>query len=281
MDYKVSTQTFIVYTNIGDVDLKYVYNTTNVDEDIIGIKYITNVKGFYFSPSSLVTSSNVATTTRNLRCLTLRILAANTEPRMRKKNEPKTICVKIFKNGTIQLTGCKIESHVYTCLSITFKVLKINCVEFYLQSVMFNISFNISYCQIDKEKLSQYLYEKEKINVPSLINDSIGLKFKIPYNFPIYIQKYKWTPGNKFFLIESISYKDFFATDLKKLRRTFNTSVTVFINGKIAMSGINKDVIEYSINWIKSVLETAKNDIVIKPKIIKTFRRGEITPHVV
>lgn len=259
--YKVSTQTLIAYTDIGFIDLKNIYDTTNVSDEIIGIKYLADTKGIY------VVSKNISI--KHLRCLTLRIIVTNEPVKRSGRKGPKIVCVKIFKNGTVQLTGCRSDSHVYVCLSKTFSVLGISNVRFHLQSVMFNVSYQLDR-KINKEETLKFLHEKEKINVPPLTNDSIGLKFKIPYNFPLNISKYEWTEENNFRFLNFVSYKDFFSRDSKKMRKIFGSSVTLFANGKITLSAPDKTVVEYGINWLRDVLNKV-NDL--PSSKIKTFKR--------
>lgn len=263
--YKVSTQTFIVYTNIGAIELESVFDGLDVSSEIVGIKYGSHIKGSFHSTGASV---------KNLRCLTLRVpVIDEQEPskRSRRKVGPKTVCVKIFRNGTVQLTGCKSETHARVCLTTTFAVLNVTKAVFHLQSVMLNVAYQLNQT-INKEKFARFLYAHESVNVPPLTNDSIGLKIKIPYPNPVLIDTYEFSHG-EFSVKEPIAYNVFFATNCKKLNRSFGTSVTVFVNGKVAMSGINKTVVEYTIDWLKNALERAKNDIVDQPKEIKTFRR--------
>jgi len=136
---------------------------------------------------------------------------------------------------------------------------------------MYNITFELNQ-NINKEKLAKFLYEQEYINVPSLINDSVGLKIKIPYKHPVSIRTIEFA-NKRFTDKDPIYYNTFFASNCKKLARSFGTSVTIFPNGKVAMSGVDKTVVEWTIAWLQNVLEKAKDQVIYPPKLVKTFKR--------
>ena len=267
--YKVSTQTFIAYTDIGELNLPLLYNSIKLSYDVLGVKYKAQTKGIY-KPIGQETC-------KNLRCLTLRVRVVDeVEPskRSRKKVGPKIICVKIFRNGTMQLTGCKAEQHVFTCLKVVFESLSCDRVLFHLQSVMFNVAYQLDHT-IDREKLIVYLAEVERINVPPLTSDSVGLKLKLPYNRDVYISLHEWKNG-EVRLKEMVPYKIYFAGCVKKLKRQFDTSITIFANGKVTLSGVDVSAIDYTVAWLNEFMRKAKSVVTETKREIKTFRRPQI-----
>ena len=81
------------------------------------------------------------------------------------KNEKK-VNLELFRNGVIQLKGCKSFSHCKIGLSLFWDIIKnINCcskfeyLEAYLVSVMRNVNFNLGFL-VDREKLEKPVIAK-------------------------------------------------------------------------------------------------------------------------
>lgn len=251
--YTISTQTFIVYTDIGKLNLESRFDAITPTKEVIGIKLGALLKGEFNRPQTIPSTKNF------LKCITLNI---RVDPK-------KTISCKLFSNGTIQLTGCKDESHAHFCIDKIFSILHIDTGVFHLQSVMLNVTFNLGK-EIDKYKLAQHLYETSRINIPPVV--STGLKFKAPIIHEVAIPSFKWENGSQCYLGD-VDYKTFFASCSKKTHRIFTTSVTVYETGKVSLSAVDKNAIAQTIAWLESITSTSWDIIGVKHREKKTFYR--------
>lgn len=243
MDYKISTQTFIIYTDLGELDLITIYDSTEINSVIEGIKSRGQSKGVY--------SNIVNKCTKNyLKCLTVSVALKN-----------KVVSCKVFSTGTIQLTGCKDKENVVECVGLLISNLfKVDSVVCKFQSVMMNVTCTINY-KIHKYKLCEYLTRIEKIKLPPLLIDSVGLKIRLPYKYPITIPIYKWQDGTLQFQYNEPCNKNTI------------TTISLFQNGKITISGIDHVVVDDAINWIVKITTDAKECFIDEYAEPKTFKR--------
>lgn len=260
-DYKVSTQTFVVYGNYGmdDFDLEKAFERTDVDEHIVGAKYGLKRTG----------DLDIDTKKKKhyLNCLTLSVYSVD-----------KRISAKIFRNGSVQVTGCKIMEHVLTCINAIYKVLGFERVDnVYLLSVMMNANFDMGY-SINREKLGHYLINNYHMNIPPLMTGYMGVKITLPvydrmYEAEMTIPSFFWSRQDGFRYLRDVPYCEYFAADPLKLSKQFRACIGIFQNGKILISSVNKNAIDFAHDWVKRLFAEARDLIEIKPKIVKTFKR--------
>lgn len=263
---KVSTQTFIVRSNILNVNLVQLFNLTNFDKVIIGVKYKNEEKGGIKTESKK--NKNF------LNCVTLSIMC------------DKKINVKIFNNGVFQLTGCKEIKHVKTSLEIIYKLFQMHqCFTFqsddkdlkiYIISAMRNVDFDLGF-KVDRKLLGIYIDENTEYNVPPLTTGYMGVKIKIPLKniHDLEILKISYPEKEE----TSITYKHYFENiepSLKKLYKKSFISISVFQNGKVLMSGID---FQYQIpiyHWFIDLINEIKPKVCIPTIEKKSFKHLKV-----
>jgi hypothetical protein len=109
--------------------------------------------------------------------------------------------------------------------------------------------------------LCEYLTRVEKIKLPPLLIDSVGLKIRIPYTNPIIIPIYEWTD------CRMTHIKD------ERVNKNTKTTISLFQNGKITISGIDHIVVEDAINWLVKVISNSKECFIDEHTLPKTFIR--------
>lgn len=256
--YCVSTQTFVVYGKYksGDFDLAKAFNDVNMDQSVMGCKYGCSMKGA-MAPFT-VEAKNY------LKCMTLSIGAVD-----------KKMSVKIFKNGTIQVTGCKSIDHVLHCIKCVYNMLEFDSVESVeVMSVMMNANFDCGF-KINREKLGQFLIETRGMNIPPLTAGYMGIKVTIPIfaSDEMAITRYSWTKDHGFREIDLIMYSDYFLTDAKKRDKKFKASIGIFQNGKILVSSVDKNAVDIAYKWVSELFVESRSAIEITRKPIKTLVR--------
>jgi len=277
-----STQTYVIYSKgIGTVNLSNLYKNIKIGTCIFGGE---------------ITAVNFCTTSKSanyLKCLTIAFKipqdssTKKSSPQVnsldckrgrkttRVKIDGKTLSIKIFKNGSTQVTGCKSIEHAKLSINTVYFLLDIEKVdELSLVSVMINVNFSIGF-KINKEKLAEYFTENN-INVPPLTS-GMGVKIRVPLLIntdELLIPRLSWTKINGFIEMNPIPYLSLFSEDVKKKNKKFTACIGVFHNGKVLMSCINDQAIAVMSDWIKSMLHEARNTIEIKNKVIKTFVRN-------
>ena len=179
-DHFVSTHTFVAYTNINELDLDSLFDEIDVDEDLVHVLYKKREKGEKKKRKVKPNPKNF------LNCISLTF-----------QSGCKKVNLKLFKNGVIQLTGCKSVDHSKTALLSFWRVVrkttlrhKFDCLECYLLSLMRNINFNLGF-SIDREKLGNYIVNNSNNYVISrVVGGFIGTRFVIPVesikDMPVY-----------------------------------------------------------------------------------------------
>jgi TATA-box binding protein (TBP) (component of TFIID and TFIIIB) len=260
-EYSISTQTYVVYSNdIECVDLNRVFEEIVLTSIVTGVKYGKTIKGN--SKHDSVNASNY------LKCMTLALLMPE---------DKKALSVKVFKNGSIQVTGCKCVEHVTRSIDVIYRLIGVTDVSsLYLVSVMTNANLEIGY-KINRDKLVSYFTDVCKINIPPMTNGYMGTKLRIQLMEDaankIMIPHLKWNSVEGFTSFQPMVYADYFANCPKKRDKQFVACIGIFQNGKVLISGINEQAIDFACNWIKQTLNDAKSFVEIRYKPPKTFRR--------
>ena len=167
-DVSVATHTFIAYTNINELDLDLMFDEIDINNFLTHMLYKKKEKGFKIGKKPNYTKIF-------LNCISLTF----------NKTEKK-VNLKLFRNGVIQLTGCKNFYHCKLGLSLFWDIIKnINwCSKFeyleaYLVSVMRNVNFNLGFL-VDREKLGQYVIKKAgDRKITPLIGGFMGMQFLV------------------------------------------------------------------------------------------------------
>lgn len=275
MDFSVSTQTFVVYSqDVERVNLEDLYSKIVLSDTIIGIRCGANSAGV-----SKRTATAAASSVNYLKCLTLSVLVPCANATVARKTVPvgfKSLSIKVFRNGSIQVTGCKSELHVKCCVEIVYNLLGLKCVAaLYLVSVMINANFAVGF-KINRERLCKYLESVCKINIPPLTNGYMGTKLKIPLMKDVktlQIPCYSWTTSEGFARLASVGYLDYFAQVSKKCEKRFMACIGIFQNGKVLVSSVDRDAIAVVCQWAWTTLKTAQPLIQVKFHEPRTFRR--------
>lgn len=279
-DYvQVSTQTFIVRSNIAKVDLETCFASIDAKPSITLIKYKQFSKG-----EEVVKKQHSTAGGKNfLNCVTLSIVA------------DKKINVKIFNNGVFQLTGCKKLQHAVYAMNIILlefynKPWVTTTIEqndashtnhehhfvFYVISAMRNIDFEIGF-KIDRKKLGTLVGETTSYPVPPITTGYMGVKIKIPILDVSDVTIPKYSHDGKCTSVETATtYGEYFKSiypNHKKLLKKYFVSVSVFQNGKVLMSGLDKSIQKSCYEWFINLVRTEKNTIGILDTNRKTFRR--------
>ena len=232
-DHFVSTHTFIAYTNINELDLDSLFDEINVDEDLTHVLYRKQEKGEKKKRKEKPDPKNF------LNCISLTF-----------RSSCKKVNLKLFKNGVIQLTGCKGVDHSKSALLSFWKVVRkttlrhrFDYLECYLVSVMRNINFNLGF-PIDREKLGNYVVNNSNSYVISqVVGGFIGMRFVILVesikDMPIY--RIKIENEKDIEEGETVKYEEFldrahFSNSKNKASKKYIT-VTIFQTGRVLFFG--------------------------------------------
>jgi hypothetical protein len=189
-DIPVSTQTYIVQSNIQKINLTMLSNLIELSDQILSMRYKAKSKG-----CAAPVSKNF------LNCVTLTVQL------------DKKINIKVFNNGVFQLTGCKKYDHARDCMLVVWEEFErvrfrqeevgeksrvygtklescftlkkepgtptpAPCV-MYIISAMRNVDFELGY-KVDREALGVYIQEQTEYKVPPMTKGYMGVKIKIP-----------------------------------------------------------------------------------------------------
>ena len=249
-DHFISTHTFIAYTNISELDLDSLFNEIDVDEDLVHVLYRKREKGENKKRKVKPNPKNF------LNCIFLTF-----------RSSCKKVNLKLFKNGVIQLTGCKGVDHSKTVLLSFWKVVRkttlrhrFDCLECYLVSVMRNISFNLGF-SIDREKLGNYIVNNSNNYVISQVVGGFMDRFVIPVesikDMPVY--RLKIENEEDIEEGETVKYEEF-SNSKNKASKKYIT-ITIFQTGRVLFSGPHEKYQDPVIDWFFSLVEKIVDDI--------------------
>lgn len=295
---KVSTQTYIIHSNLDNVNLSSVLDNIALDlpyeeisEDyydcddydgvtfprIIGVSY----KGIERGKSrKRKTRTPKHESSKNfLNCVSLTI----------QFDPDKNINVKLFHNGVLQLTGCKCYDHARKALIIIWSSMekieglcrfKKNTgfssthMEAFIVSAMRNVDFRLGF-EIDREALGLHITNNTAYKIAPIVQSFMGVQLSVPIESVgnMLIHKMSFYPDREF-VDEVVRYDEFW--DVKpevkaKAVKPKAVTIAVFQTGQVLMSGIDEmyqtPVFEWFINEIAAIQDTIK----IKTKTEKTF----------
>ena len=252
-DISVSTHTFIAYTNLNDLDLECMFDEIEIGNFLTHILYKKREKGYKKGKKPRVN------TKKFLNCVSFTF----------NKNDKK-VNLKLFRNGVIQLTGCKNFDHCKLGLVLFWDIIKnINsCLRFdhlesYLVSVKRNVNFNLGFL-VDSKKLGNYIIKKVgHYKITPIIGGFIGLQFIVAIDsideMPVYKIKIEKDGTLK---QDDILYKDFLKINKqsnKSLKKSIN--ITIFQTGRVLFSGIHEKYQSPLIEWFLNLVHEVKDDI--------------------
>ncbi len=246
-DISVSTQTIIARSNLTHIDIDGLASKLQVNSVLVGVK-----KNF-------------------LNCMSINVML------------DKKINIKIFKNGSFQMTGCKHLEHGKRCVETIvseFKkfpecyILDGDIFVIYIISAMRNVNFALGF-KIDRVALGRYIHENTDFSVPPMTRGYMGVKIGIPLKDVNKLKIYK-LEFEEFGIVQSVTnYLDFYThifPDPKRLKQKRTISISVFQNGKVIMSGIDLDYQIGYYNWFIDLIKRIKPEISIQQKPLKSFR---------
>ena len=209
-DISISTHTFVAYTNLDDLDLEAIFDEVKICDCLVHVLYKKREKGFK-------KKKKIKNATKNfLNCISFTFNKDN-----------KKVNLKVFRNGVVQLTGCKNFDHCKLGILLFWHLIKsikcikkFNSLDFFLVSVMRNVNFNLGFL-VDMEKLGKYIIERRSnYKISPVIGGFIGMQFVVDLesidDMPVY--KFEIKKDGELIEKESISYKEF--TDIIKVNNT-------------------------------------------------------------
>ena len=264
-DHFVSTHTLIAYTNINELDLDSLFDEINVDEDLVHVLYRKREKGEKKKRKVKPNPKNF------LNCISLTF-----------RSSCKKVNLKLFKNGVIQLTGCKGVDDSKSALLSFWKVVRettlrhrFDYLECYLVSVMRNINFNLGF-SIDREKLGNYVVNNSNNYVISqVVGGFIGMRFVILVDsiedMPVY--RIKIENEKDIEEGETVKYEEFLDgikdsahfsnpnSGAKNKASKKYITVTIFQTGRVLFSGPHEKYQDPVIDWFFLLVEKIVDDI--------------------
>jgi hypothetical protein len=238
---KFVISTLTVVSNISDkIDIVKIYKNLQISSDIIYIESGKNIKGEKKKKKYKKNKKDCDKRKLSKGCpfsnqISIGIICKD---KNHKHNNP--ISIKLFRNGRIQLTGCKDDKEIeiiYNKLYDNINEYIENMLEYKdlkIKSEMINGTFNTNY-KIDLDKLNNKIIEKysyKEIYINNQKKASLTLYLKI---FSIYDERKK-------------KFKD--------------PSIFIYNSGSINLIAIDKEMIMKSYKFIDDFLNKNYNDIV-------------------
>lgn len=190
----------------------------------------------------------------------------------------KPINIKICRNGTFQMTGCKFDTDSVDVVKYIWNIIrKTNTFiyknssdeQFYTYIIpsMRNIDFDVGFT-IDRDKLNEYMYKH--MDYHCILETSFGytavnIKMKLKNDIKnMQIKKLTMNETNTF--MEEVTYDDYLSELTTKDRENklkSNRYITflVFHSGKIIMSGLTREFMRSEYKNFIDILTVAEEDI--------------------
>ena len=295
---KVSTQTYIIHSNLDNVNLSSVLENIQLDipyEDIseeyddaddydgitfpriIGVSYKGQERGK--GRKRKLPVARQESSKNFLNCVSLTIQLAPS----------KNINVKLFHNGVFQLTGCKCYEHAQKALVLIWSYMekipdlchfKKNTgfsstnMEAYIVSAMRNVDFRLGF-NIDREALSEHITNNTAYKIAPIMQSFMGVQVTIPIEYvgDMLIHKLSFYPDREY-TDEIVRYDEFWEVKPQvKIKATKPKAVTiaVFQTGQVLMSGIDEKYQTPAFKWFAEEINSVQDKIRIKDKEEKTF----------
>lgn len=294
---KVSTQTFIIHSNLDSVNLSSIQETIPLDvayEDIdeedeeCGIEFPRIITVSYKGQDrgKPKKRKKVLSTEEGKNFLNCVSFTVQVDPK-------KNINVKLFNNGVFQLTGCKYYAHAQKALVAVWKAIQKTVdvfqykqgtgfsdsyMEAYVVSAMRNVDFRLGF-EIDREALGTHIINNTVYKIVPIIQGFMGVQLSIPIESvaDMIIHKISFPPDldeEEEFLDEKVRYDAFWEikpTEKVKAQKGKAITIAVFQTGKVLISGIDEMYQEPVFQWFIKEIKSIQDLIMIKKDDPKTF----------
>ena len=191
----------------------------------------------------------------------------------------KPINIKICRNGTFQMTGCKFNTDSVDVVKYiwgiinetnTFTYKNSQDKQFYTYIIpsMRNIDFDVGFT-IDRDKLNQYMYKH--MDYHCILETSFGytavnIKMKLKNDIKDMQVKKISVNNRNTFVEETVTYDDYLDKLSSKERGDklkYNRYITflVFHSGKIIMSGLTREFMRDEYKNFIDILKVAEEDV--------------------
>lgn len=190
----------------------------------------------------------------------------------------KPINIKICRNGTFQMTGCKFDTDSVDVVKYIWNIIrKTNTFTYknssdeqfytYIIPSMRNIDFDVGFT-IDRDKLNEYMYKH--MDYHCILETSFGytavnIKMKLKNDIKN-MQIKKLTMNETNTVMEEVTYDDYLSelsTKDRENKLKSNRYITflVFHSGKIIMSGLTREFMRSEYKNFIDILTVAEEDI--------------------
>lgn len=298
---KVSTQTFIIHSNLDAINLSLIQETIPLhvayedisddeDDEDCGIEFprviAVSYKGKHRGKAKKRTTKAdypIKEGSKNfLNCVSFTV---QIDPN-------KNINVKLFNNGVFQLTGCKCYTHAQIALVVIWKVIQKTTnikykqgtgfsdsyMEAYVVSAMRNVDFRLGF-EIDREALGTHIINNTDYKIVPIIQGFMGIQLSIPIDTvaDMIIHKISFPPDledDEEFVDEKIRYDAFWVikpSEKIKAQKKKAITIAVFQTGKVLISGIDEMYQEPIFQWFIKEIKSIQDSIMIKKNEPKTF----------
>jgi hypothetical protein len=294
---KVSTQTFIIHSNLDSINLSSLQETIPLDVAYEDISDDDEEDGIEF-PRIITVSykgkdrgkpkkrKKVVSTEQSKNFLNCVSFTVQIDPK-------KNINVKLFNNGVFQLTGCKCYTHAQKALVAVWKAIQKTSADVfryklgtgfsdsymqaYVVSAMRNVDFRLGF-EIDREALGTHIINNTKYKIVPIIQGFMGVQLSIPIESvaDMIIHKISFPPGldGEEFLDEKVRYDAFWEikpSEKVKAQKGKAITIAVFQTGKVLISGIDEMYQEPVFQWFIKEIKSIQDSIMIKKDEPKTF----------
>lgn len=286
---KVSTQTYIIHTNVDNVDLSSVLQNVQLDlpfeeisdeyydcEDYVGVSFPRIIGVSYKGIIRGMNRKRKIRTPKNdknknfLNCVSLTV----------QFDPVKNVNVKLFHNGVLQLTGCKHYDHALKALVLIWSSLKdlkgvyqfkentgfsSTHMEAFIVSAMRNVDFRLGF-NIDREALGNHITNNTAYKIAPIVQTFMGVQLSVPIEYvgDMLIHKVSFHPDGEI-SDETVRYDEFWEIkpEVKiKAMKPKSVTIAVFQTGQVLMSGIDEmyqtPVFNWFINEISSIQDSIK-----------------------
>jgi len=191
----------------------------------------------------------------------------------------KPINIKICRNGTFQMTGCKyntdsvdVVKYIWHIINktntFTYKNNKDTHFYTYIIPSMRNIDFDVGF-NIDRDKLNQYMYKHmgyHCILETSFGYTAVNIKMKLKNDIKNMQVKKLLIDDTNTFIEENVNYDEYLSKLSNKDRETKLKAVRyitflVFHSGKIIMSGLTREFMRDEYKNFTDILKDAEEEI--------------------
>lgn len=288
-DIRTSTMTFLIKTNVN-INLEKLFEKLPIKDVHINKK--KPKKNELFIPNGKVDDGDIVSMIYNgqVKGHDFRII------RKKKRNMPqkyfrncmnivmninsKNIFIKIYKNGSFQLTGVnnidipmKFFNKFWSFLSTEKEIYNINdtnlVVNGMIVPVLTNMDFDLGII-VDREKLSKYIsMQNEFSSLLEATQGYTGVNIKIPMKVPfneIVVDHFEYKEDTKSFLMTKIKYDEYINSMkprdiLQKLRKVRYNTFLVFHSGKVIISGMCPQTMSPVYDYFLTIMNRCYEDV--------------------